>query len=118
MSHRRQRKELGPYSVGEIPRALAVTFEDADGGPVNLSGFTARFVIEQVSGDEAASGLGQGVAAITDAAAGVTEYAWTAADFATAGRFRGQMWVGDGTNRLASIEFWWDVAAVTEAPDI
>lgn len=117
MSHARERQELGPYTVGEIPRPIEVTFLEADGQAIDLSGFSADFVIQQVEG-ASADGLGAGAATVEDAATGLTRYLWTAADCAVAGRYRGQMWVGDGSNRLASIEFWWDVLELTPAPDL
>jgi hypothetical protein len=117
MSHKRPRKELGPYSVGEIPRPIEVQFLDAEGAALAITGFDAEFIIEQISGT-AAAGLGAGTASIADGPTGVAQYAWAAADFAQAGRYQGQMWVGDGTNRLASVELWWDVLDLTAAPAI
>lgn len=118
MSHRR-RQQLGPFSVGEKPLPLQITFTDNDGTAINLTGYAADFVIEKIDADEATdSNLGTGVSSLPTPASGVTQYAWVAADFAFAGRYQGQMWVGNGTNLLASIEFWWDVVDVTAAPSI
>jgi hypothetical protein len=116
----RLRQQIGPYSVGEIPQPLQIAFLDADGAPVDLAGMTADFVIERVDGEAVATDVGAGAATVEDpASAGVTQYAFGEADCAAAGRYRGQMWVGDGDAvRLASIEYWWDVVAVTAAPDV
>ena len=118
MSHRR-RVQLGPFSVGEKPLPLLMTFTDFDGNAIDLDGYTADFVIEKIDADEATdSDLGSGTTTIPTPASGITQYAWHENDFQYAGRYQGQMWVGDNTNRLASIEFWWDVVDVTKAPDL
>jgi len=107
---------LGPFTKGEIPEPLQVTIQDVDGTAINLSGFTASFKIEAV--DQTVSGLGAGTSSIPTAASGITQYAWVAADFTTAGFYRGQMWVGDGTNRYASEVYEWFVYDITDAPSI
>lgn len=112
--------QLGPYSVGEIPEPLQVTFKTHDGSALDLTGYSADFVIEKVgTGAATDSALGTGAATIPTPASGVTQYAWDAADFEYAGRYEAQMWVGNAsTRRLASRKLYWDVVDVTAAPDI
>lgn len=110
------RVEIGPYSVGEIPQPLQITFVDFDGNPLDLTNFAVDFVIESIGGTTPTD-VGSGAATKPDAGAGVTQYAFIAADCLTAGRWRGQMWADNGTVRLASVEYWWDVNDVTTAPD-
>lgn len=109
---------IGPFSVGEKPPALQVAFKDAFGAAINLSGFTAKFVITSID-PSGVSGLGLGVSDIDTPANGITTYTWAAADFTTAGLYRAQMWVGNGdTLRYASEVFEWFVRNVTSAPNI
>lgn len=106
---------IGPYFVGEIPRTLQITIQDEDGTAIDINGWTAEFQIEAVG--QTVLGLGAGTPTISDGANGVTQYAWAAADFTTAGVFRGQMWVDNGgTLNFASCVFEWIVYEVTEAP--
>lgn len=112
------RKELGPYSVGEIPQPLQIAFVDYAGAAINLAGFAVDFVIERIDG-ATPTNVGGGSATIEGGGTGgITQYAWAEEDCALAGRYRGQMWVGNGTLRLASIEYWWDVIDITAAPAI
>lgn len=107
---------LGPYSIGEIPSAFQVTITDDSNNAIDLTGFTAEFVIEAV--DETIANLGLGTSDITNEVGGVTQYQWVATDFANAGHFRAQMWVGNGTVRYASDVFEWFVRDTTDAPSV
>lgn len=107
---------IGPFTLGEKPEPLQITIQDYDGVAVALTGYTASFVIESV--DQTVSGLGAGVSEVVAAASGITRYTWAAADFTTAGFYRGQMWVGNGTYRYASDVFEWFVRDLTTAPSI
>lgn len=89
--------ELGPYIAGEIPEPWQHDFDDADGAALNLTGYAVR--VTYTIGD-AAQVVRTGT--LVDAGAtGRAEYAWVAADLATAGLMVGEMWVGNGTNRYA-----------------
>lgn len=107
---------IGPFSLGEKPEPLQITIQDADGNAISLTGYTVSFVIEAV--DQTVAGLGAGTSEIVTPASGITRYNWAAADFATAGLYRGQMWVGNGTYRYASDVFEWFVRDNTTAPSI
>lgn len=111
--------KLGPYAKGEIPEPLQVTFKTHDGTAIDLDGYTADFVIEKVDAPQATdSALGQGTATIPTPASGITQYSFVEADMEYAGWYEGQMWVGNGTQRLASRKFYWEVQDITAAPDI
>jgi len=107
---------IGPFTLGEKPEPLQITLQDADGSAISLTGYTAQFVIESI--DQTVSGLASGTSEIVTAASGITRYTWAAADFTTAGFYRGQMWVGNGTYRYASDVFEWFVRDLTTAPSI
>jgi hypothetical protein len=96
---------IGPYVAGEIPSPLTYQFLDSNGNPINLSsGYTARFEYrERDSAPVLAS------AAVTDAVNGRVTYTFTGAEFATAGRYTAFFWVGNGTQRLASIPIYFAV---------
>lgn len=116
----RKIKQIGPYSVGEIPIPLQISFVDFDGNAIDLTGYTADFVIEKIDSELSTDvNLGQGAASIiVPETGGIAEYVWAEADFDNPGRFQAQMWVGNGVRRLASIEFFYDVFDVTQAPAI
>lgn len=95
---------IGPYTAGEIPEPLVVTFTDADGTAIDLTGYTARWVYEPRGGTAVTNN-----ATITTPAAGQATYTWVAADLATSGFYNGQMWVGNNTNRYASVIFQYQV---------
>ncbi len=108
---------LGVFAKGERPETLQITIQDADGNAINLSGMTAEFEIVAVR--QTVAGLGAGVSSLADAANGVTQYVWAAADYETVGTFRGQMWVGDGVAiRLASSIYQYEVEEITTAPSV
>lgn len=115
----RHKTQIGPYTVGERPEPIRVTFLDFEGNPLDLTGYSVDFVIEAISG-VAESNIGQGAASIVAPSAnGVTQYAWIEADFLNPGRYRGQMWVGNGgAQKIASLELWWDVLDITPAPSV
>ena len=107
-------QRIGPYTKGEIPRALDITFKDLDGTVLNLTGFSADMVIIAV--DKVVAGLGAGASTIPTPLLGLARYAITAADVAVAGMFRAQMWADAGTTRYASDVFEYIVEDITENP--
>lgn len=65
--------------------AITSTLKDADGGPVNLTGATVRFIMRRKG---AGTPKVDGEATIgSPATAGGVSYAWDAADTDTAGRY-------------------------------
>ena len=99
---------IGPYAIGEVPAPLQITFKDNDDVVMDLTSYTASFEIIRLD-DTTPSGIGAGVSSIPTPVSGITQYAWVAADFLTAGHYRGVMWVGDGSNRYSSEWFEWFV---------
>lgn len=91
-------EQLGAYVVGEIPEPWRHDFDDAAGAALNLAGYVAKLTY-------LVNGTGAQVvrdATIVDGGAtGKAEYAWVAADLATAGWIVGELWVGNGVNRYA-----------------
>lgn len=86
------------YLVGEIPEYLLLDMDTATGGPVDLTGFTAKLTYKvgstgvQVERD----------ATLVDAGEGRVGMVWIAADFATPGWMQGEVTVGNGgTQRYA-----------------
>ena len=96
--------EAGPYVVGEIPPPLRYTFYDADGIPINLAGFTAKFDVCEKFGSPSSYS-----ATVADAANGIVQYTWTGAEFPVPGSYRAEFWAGNGTTRYASILIRFDV---------
>ena len=110
-------QRIGPFALGEIPDPLQITFKDNAGVALDLSaGHTPT--VQIVAVDQTVPGLGAGTSAFTgDGSDGVSTYTWVAADFATAGFYRGQMWsVRAGVKIYASDVFEWFVEQVTTAP--
>ena len=108
---------LGVFGKGEIPEPIQITIQDADGVAINLTGMTAKFVIEVVR--QTVAGLGAGTTTIPTPLSGITKYVWVVADFNTVGTFRGQMWVGDAvTLKLASTVYQYEVEEITTAAGV
>jgi hypothetical protein len=95
----------GPFVAGEVPDPLSYTFLYADGTPINLTGYQARFAYaEQAARDAPVSRT-----AALGPADGEVVYTWEAADLAVPGRYVGELWAGDGTLRYASVRVRWNV---------
>ena len=111
-------QRIGPYTKGEVPRPLDITFKDELDVVLDLTGFASvEFEIEAV--DQTVAGLGAGTSTIeSPETAGVTRYVWDPADLTTAGLYRGQMWVQAALplTRYASEVFEWFVEDLTENP--
>jgi hypothetical protein len=88
-----------PFTAGERPLPWEHQFQDANGQPItDLSvGYTAKVVLREQWGDPVERN-----ANISDGPAAKATYTWQAVDLATPGRYRIQMWVGNGAVRFAS----------------
>lgn len=107
---------LGPYRQGEIPEPLLATFRSASGQPLDLTGYEARWIMEFPDGTSAtrtATLLAQ-----TGATKGQVEYEWDPADLTQRGDYRAEMWVGNSTNRFASIKYVWAAYPAIAVPVI
>lgn len=88
--------QIGPYVEGEVPEPLSYGFEDSNGEPVDLTGFTATFVLRTQAEESTLP------ATITDAAGGVVEHVWLEGEL-TKGTVSARFWVTNGTNTYASV---------------
>lgn len=102
---------IGPYVIGEKPSPLTYQFQDSTGTAINITGFTAKFSYQERYGAAVTAN-----AAITDGPNGKATYTFTGTEFATAGHYRAEMWVGNGTNRYASVDIIFDVAVPVGTP--
>lgn len=102
---------LGPYVVGEKPAPLEYAFLDANGAPINITGWTAKFQCQERFGSVF---YGNGV--ISDGPNGKAEYVFTGSEFPTAGTYRAQFWVGNGVNRFASVDIKFNVVSSVGVP--
>ncbi len=109
-------QRIGPYTIGESPISLEITFKDSLGAVLNLNGYTAKISITKADGS--GDVVSAGTATVSDAPNGKTNYDWGDADVATAGHFRLQMWVNNATSgvTLASDLFEYFVRAGTTKP--
>lgn len=87
---------IGPYCNGERPEPLSYTFLDADGDPIDLTGYTATFRLS-INGATGESNA----ATVTTPASGLVTYTW-AADDLVAGTIRAEFVVTNGTNTYIS----------------
>jgi hypothetical protein len=99
---------IGPYTSGERPEPLEYSFLDADGAPVNLTGFTATFRLS-INGQPGSSNA----ASVTTPLEGTVTYTW-AADDLTAGALRAEFVATNGTNTYISDRLVGQVAAAIE----
>lgn len=107
---------IGPYVTGEIPSPLQYTFLESDGSPINLTGYTAKFVTRPVD-DESA--MATYTASVSSPTAGEVTYTWDGTEITTPGRHWAQIWVGNTTNRFASLRLDYSVqASVGPVPQI
>lgn len=106
-------RTLGPYTTGEIPEPLVVTFTDDEDVAINISAYTAKFVIK-APGTAAVTKD----AVVTDGTAGEATYTWVEDDLETPGATTAELWVGNGTNRFASERFVFVVKPALAVPEI
>ena len=97
--------QLGPYVRGEIQAPLSYTFQDSSGAAIDLTGYTAKFSCREQDG---APSL-YSAALASDPTTGQVGYTWTGAEWATAGHYMAEFWVGNGVHRLASLMLEFDV---------
>lgn len=97
---------IGPYVVGEKPAPLQYTFQDSSGNALDLTGYTVKFTVRESLGSSSTyNGALSG-----SPTAGVVQYIWTGTEFPTPGHYRARFWVGNLTNRFASVLILFDVA--------
>lgn len=101
---------IGPFTVGEKPPQLQYQFQDSDGAPIDLNGYTAKFEMREMF-----SGSVVFNATVSDADHGIVTYTWAGTEMPTPGHYTAQFWVGNGTFRFASVTIRFD-AAITAGP--
>jgi hypothetical protein len=107
---------LGSFVVGEVPLPLDYQFLDADGTPIDLTGFTTvafnwgHLVMGQIV--DATTEL----AIITSPTTGVATYEWDGDEFAEPGTHAGMFWVNDGTTQYGSLTILWQVCLPVGVP--
>jgi len=106
--------DLGEFTAGEKPIAsLLHTFQYADGSPIDITGMQVRFTYQEQWGTPATRN-----GAIQDGPAGKAAYVWDGSEFSSAGRWKADLWIGNGINRVASTRFVWTVRAAVAIPAI
>ena len=111
---------IGSFTIGEIPAPLEYQFLDSNGAALNFSGgYTAKFQWGRKVNVTVLANATTANAVITDPTNGKVTYSWTGVEFVTPGKYVGMFWVGNNTNRFASIELTWTTCiAVNVAPII
>lgn len=103
--------DLGGHPQGSIPLGLTYQHLDGDGAPIDMTTgtWTTEAEAEQLHAtSQPAPAPGGGVTAVVAITATVS-YAWTADDYLTVGRFQLTIWAGNGTNRVGTPTFEWEV---------
>ncbi len=103
--------DLGSFPQGSIPIGLTYQFLDGDGAAIDMSTgtWTGEGKAEQLHVTSQPSPIpGAGAVVVTALTATVT-YAFTVDDCLTVGRFQLVIWAGNGTNRVGSATFEWEV---------
>jgi hypothetical protein len=108
--------ELGSFVVGEVPPPLEYQFLDADGVPINLTGFTVVTFqwSEVVQGQFVLPVIETGT--VTDAVAGKVTYVWDGDEFDSPGEHAALFYVNDGTTQYASLTITWHVCLSIGTP--
>ena len=95
---------LGTYKFGEVPLDLLYTFEESDGTPIDLSGFTVKANTTspaQVSADYNGS--------LSTAVAGIVAVPWAAAMTGEVGPWSMHIWASNGSTKLVSATLLYNV---------
>ncbi len=103
--------DLGAFPQGALPQGLSYQYLDGDGAPVDLTSgtWTGEAKAEQLHADSQPSPIPGGGAVGIDVPTAVATYTFTVDDSKTVGRFQLILWIGNGTNRLGSATFEWEV---------
>jgi len=129
--------QIGPYREGEVPQPLVVTFQDAYGNPLDLTGYAAEFVWRRHPGEgfvewdwswmsEEDYPPNVSVATVLDQTAnkGMVQQTWVPGNFELAGPisppwyFSGVMWISKGNIRISSVRYMWEVNTSVVFPTI
>jgi hypothetical protein len=94
----------GSYVAGEKPPPLVYTFLDSAGAAINLTGYTAKFIIREKFGTPTTYN-----ATVSAPTSGQVTYTWTGTEWPTAGHYLAEFVVGNSTNRYNSLLIKHDV---------
>jgi hypothetical protein len=107
---------LGPYTQGEIPEPFTYQFLDSEGVAIDMSGAAAKFYYGLADPDPTVELQD---AEVTNGPEGRVRYVWAEDDLELPGTYKGDLWIGNGTLRLASLRLRWTVLpSVGTAPAI
>lgn len=101
--------QLGVFTAGEKPAPLTYTYTDFNGVVIDLTGYSGKFVWREQTSPASLATTGNAV--ISAPATGKVTYTWTGQEFQNPGKYLGQFWVGNATNRWASVQIRWTVQA-------
>lgn len=108
--------ELGSFVVGEVPPPLEYQFLDADGAPINLTGFTVvTFQWSEVVQGQFTMPVVD-VGSVSDAVNGKVTYVWDGDEFNSPGEHAAIFYVNDGTTQYASLMIVWQVCLTIGTP--
>lgn len=96
---------VGPYVVGEKQAPLEYQYLDSAGVPIDLTGYTAKFVFRE---RDSASAITAN-AVVTNPTSGKVTYTWTGTEFTTSGHWMAEFWVGNLAQRWCSWLILFDV---------
>lgn len=93
---------IGPYTQGEVPLDLVVTFTDAAGAPINITGadVTGSHLLPDAT-------VVERTATVTGGPAGEVTYEWDDDDLADFGVHALELWVSIDDHLIASERFVW-----------
>ena len=105
---------IGPFTAGEIPPPLVVTFKNSAGTAIDFSSggpWAARFVYRLYGGVFVTR-----TCSAPSSSTGAVTYTWVAGDFTTPGDVEAEMWVGNGTNRYDSVPLQYQILPAVAVP--
>jgi hypothetical protein len=107
---------IGPFVVGEKPAPILYQFLDEDGAALPITGYAAKFSCREQWGLVTKDGA---AATLVSGPLGKVEYDWDGTEFPVPGHYLAELWVGNGTNRFASVLIKFDARSpVASVPAI
>jgi hypothetical protein len=103
--------DIGPFVVGERPAPLVYQFRDSNNAALNIAGYTAKFAYKEYDGPSTTKN-----ATVSSGANGEVTYAWDGTEFAGPGHYQAELWVGNLTQKFASIRIEFDVRVNIAVP--
>lgn len=110
--------DLGSFVTGEVPLPLEYQFLDADGQPIDLTGFD---VATFQWGEYVHGGFVDAVtetASVSTPATGHVTYVWDGDELDRPGEYGAVFFVNDGTTQYASVLITWQVCLAVGVPPV